>query len=117
MCLALLCRKATGSLKYFHDKYNVKTHNAAHQEYVEQFDEAVQYNEQIRPHVHKVQYTLFLLFARLWCCMCLFVSEQQLCCQVHHVICSMYSQMTRSIILNMHTAHSRSTGLQYIFRL
>lgn len=54
MCLALLCRKATGSLKYFHDKYNVKTHNAAHQEFVEQFDEAVQHNEQMRPHVNKV---------------------------------------------------------------
>ena len=32
----------------------MKTHNAAHQDYVAQFDEAVQYNEQIRPHVHKV---------------------------------------------------------------
>lgn len=54
MCMLSVCRKVTGSLKYFHDKYNAKTHNAAHQEYVGQFDEAVQYNEQIRPHVTKV---------------------------------------------------------------
>ncbi len=47
-------RKATGSLKYFHDKYNSKTQFAEHQKYVETFEEAMQYNEQIRPHVNKV---------------------------------------------------------------
>ncbi len=50
----LHCRKATGSLKYFHDKYNSKTQFAEHQKYVETFEEAMQYNEQIRPHVNKV---------------------------------------------------------------
>ncbi|DBB09251.1 hypothetical protein WJX82_001205 [Trebouxia sp. C0006] len=47
-------KKATGSLKYFHDKYNSKTQFAEHQKYVETFEEAMQYNEQIRPHVNKV---------------------------------------------------------------
>ena len=47
-------RKATGSLKYFHDKYNVKTNKAEHDQYVDSFDEAVQYNDQLGLHVKKV---------------------------------------------------------------
>lgn len=47
-------RKATGSLKYFHDKYNPKTQFAEHQKYVDTFEEAIQFNDQIRPHVSKV---------------------------------------------------------------
>lgn len=52
--VVVVCRKATGSLKLFHDKYNQKTHFAQHQAYVEGFAEAVQYNDQMKPHVNKV---------------------------------------------------------------
>ena len=54
LCELLPYRKATGSLKYFHDKYNSKTQFAEHQKYVDTFEEAMQYNEQIKPHVNKV---------------------------------------------------------------
>ena len=55
LCKLLPYRKATGSLKYFHDKYNSKTQFAEHQKYVDTFEEAMQYNEQIKPHVTKVR--------------------------------------------------------------
>lgn len=58
-------RKATGSLKLFHDKYNQKTHFAQHQAYVDEFDEAMLYNEQIKPHVNKVPAPALYLQAQL----------------------------------------------------
>ena len=47
-------------MKLFHDKYNQKIHFAHHQAYVEEFEEAMAYNEQIKPHVNKASAMLTL---------------------------------------------------------
>ncbi|KAK9819626.1 hypothetical protein WJX72_000381 [[Myrmecia] bisecta] len=46
-------KKATGSLKIIHDKFNPK--NASeHNKYMDEFEDALRHNDQIRPHLNKV---------------------------------------------------------------
>ncbi|KAF5838068.1 hypothetical protein DUNSADRAFT_3438 [Dunaliella salina] len=50
----LLNRKTTGSLKIIHERYDPKKNSSQHEAYKNSFEEALKYNEGLRPHLSKI---------------------------------------------------------------